>query len=231
MITNTGTPHRTLDRITRITPIRRLGRRDLVVATGRAYIPVLPGRRGRMAGMISLVTTRLVLRRWIGSGSVRDEQQTRAGIEAFERRWDQNGFGMFALELRAWRVDRLHRAAVPQLLPEVMPAVEIGWRLGRLLGAAGWPPKRQQRLFASASSAAAWARSSASRRSATTPRSTSWASSAGAWPGRPSVPRATALAGSTRSPRRSPWRQAQGQRRPDGQASRERAFWEALGGV
>ena len=71
--------------------------------------------------MISLVTARLVLRRWredevaplsainadrevmrwIGGGSVRDEQQTRAAIETSERRWDQHGSGMFALELRA----------------------------------------------------------------------------------------------------------------------------------
>ena len=33
--------------------------------------------------------------RWIGAGSVRDEQQTKAAIETFERRWDQHGFGMF----------------------------------------------------------------------------------------------------------------------------------------
>jgi hypothetical protein len=38
--------------------------------------------------------------RWIGGGSVRDEQQTAAAIGTFERRWDQHGIGMFALELR-----------------------------------------------------------------------------------------------------------------------------------
>src|SRR5262249_21684522 len=88
------------------------------------------------------------------------------------------------------------------------------------------------RLFASASSTATWARSSASRRSATAPRSASWASSACAWPGR-----------DRRSHLRSPGpglRDHQGavpggrpkvKRRPDGQASVERAFWEGLGGV
>jgi RimJ/RimL family protein N-acetyltransferase len=102
--------------------------------------------------MISLVTGRLVLRRWrdddvvpisainadpevmrwIGGGSVRDEHQTKAAIETFERRWDQHGFGMFALELRATgELIGFTGLAVPQLLPEVMPAVEIGWRLGR----------------------------------------------------------------------------------------------------
>ena len=44
----------------------------------------------------------------------------------------QHGFGMFALELRATgELIGFTGLAVPQFLPEVMPAVEIGWRLGR----------------------------------------------------------------------------------------------------
>jgi len=70
--------------------------------------------------------------RWIGGGSVRDEQQTKATIETFERRWDQHGLGMFALELRApGELIGFTGLAVPQFLPEVMPAVKIGWHLGR----------------------------------------------------------------------------------------------------
>jgi RimJ/RimL family protein N-acetyltransferase len=97
--------------------------------------------------MISLVTAWLVLRRWrdddvapmgvinadpevmrwMGGGSVVDEQQTKAAIETFERRWDQHGLGMFALELRATgELIGFTGLAVPQFLPEVMPAVEIG---------------------------------------------------------------------------------------------------------
>jgi RimJ/RimL family protein N-acetyltransferase len=70
--------------------------------------------------------------RWIGDGSIRDEQQTKAGIEAWERDWDRRGFGLFALELRATgELTGFTGLAVPEFLPEVMPAVEIGWRLGR----------------------------------------------------------------------------------------------------
>ena len=59
---------------------------------------------------------------WIGGGLVRDEQQTTAGIETFERWWDRHGFGMFALELRAsGELIGFAGLAVPQLLPEVMP--------------------------------------------------------------------------------------------------------------
>ena len=70
--------------------------------------------------------------RWIGDGSVRDERQTKAGIEEYERRWDGQGFGLFALELRAaGELIGFTGLAVPDFLPEVLPAVEIGWRLGR----------------------------------------------------------------------------------------------------
>lgn len=102
--------------------------------------------------MISISTPRLVLRRWreddvapmsaisadpevmrwIGDGSVRDERQTKAAMEAWEREWDRHGFGLFALELRsAGELIGFAGLAVPEFLPEVMPAVEIGWRLAR----------------------------------------------------------------------------------------------------
>ena len=102
--------------------------------------------------MVPIETTRLVLRRWsehdvaplatinadpeamrwIGDGSTRTEQQTRASIEAWERHWDTQGFGLFAVEVRATgELAGLVGMAVPSFLPEIMPAVEIAWRLGR----------------------------------------------------------------------------------------------------
>jgi RimJ/RimL family protein N-acetyltransferase len=105
-----------------------------------------------MACVISIGTARLLLRRWreddvapmsainadpevmrwIGDGSVSDEQQTKARIEAWERQWERHGFGLFALQLRATgELIGFTGLAVPEFLPEVMPAVEIGWRLGR----------------------------------------------------------------------------------------------------
>jgi RimJ/RimL family protein N-acetyltransferase len=70
--------------------------------------------------------------RWIGSGAVRDLEQTRSGIAAIEREWKASGYGLFALEERA-SGDLLGFTGmtVPYFLPEVMPAVEIAWRLGR----------------------------------------------------------------------------------------------------
>jgi RimJ/RimL family protein N-acetyltransferase len=101
---------------------------------------------------VELTTSRLVLRRWraedvapmaavnadpevmrwIGDGSTRDEAQTRAGLEAAERQWEAEGFGLFAVELRATgELAGFTGLSVPRFLPAVLPAVEVGWRLGR----------------------------------------------------------------------------------------------------
>lgn len=70
--------------------------------------------------------------RWIGDGGVRDEQQTRRGIEAMEREWEGQGFGLFAVEIRATgELAGFTGLSVPGFMPEVLPAVEVGWRLGR----------------------------------------------------------------------------------------------------
>ncbi|WP_438270967.1 GNAT family N-acetyltransferase [Streptomyces anulatus] len=70
--------------------------------------------------------------RWIGDGSVRDEQQTRSGIEAMEHGWEAQGIGLFAVEIRSTReLAGFTGLSIPDFLPEVLPAVEVGWRLGR----------------------------------------------------------------------------------------------------
>ncbi|MFJ6944616.1 GNAT family N-acetyltransferase [Streptomyces wuyuanensis] len=102
--------------------------------------------------MVTLETPRLTLRRWreedvapmaavnadpevmrwIRDGSVRDEQQTRDGVRAWESEWESQGFGLFAVEIRpTGEFAGFTGLSVPNYLPEVLPAVEIGWRLGR----------------------------------------------------------------------------------------------------
>jgi RimJ/RimL family protein N-acetyltransferase len=131
--------------------------------------PALPGPRCRRDGSEASITTScLVLRRWresdvapmavinadpevmrwIGDGSVRTRQQTKAGIEAWERDWERRGSGLFALEGRTTgKLAGFTGLAVPEFLPEVMPAVEIGWRLGRRFWGRAWRPRRRGRLF------------------------------------------------------------------------------------
>ncbi|MEV5982162.1 GNAT family N-acetyltransferase [Streptomyces sp. NPDC052114] len=102
--------------------------------------------------MVTLETPRLTLRRWreedvvpmaavnadpevmrwIRDGSVRDERQTCDGIQAWESEWESRGFGLFAVEIRSTgELAGFTGLAVPAFLPEVLPAVEVGWRLGR----------------------------------------------------------------------------------------------------
>ncbi|MEV6330778.1 GNAT family N-acetyltransferase [Streptomyces sp. NPDC051909] len=70
--------------------------------------------------------------RWIGDGAVRDLEQTAEGIERAEEEWDEEGFGLFAVELLgSGELIGFTGLSVPDFLPEVLPAVEIGWRLGR----------------------------------------------------------------------------------------------------
>ncbi len=70
--------------------------------------------------------------RWIGDGTVRDLEQTRSGIAAVERQWEASGYGLFAITERAsGDLVGFTGMAVPYFLPEIMPSVEIAWRLAR----------------------------------------------------------------------------------------------------
>jgi RimJ/RimL family protein N-acetyltransferase len=108
------------------------------------------GPVGQDGSMIE--TDRLLLRRWrdddldalaamhadpevmryVGDGRPHSREQSAASLARYEQGWQARGFGLFAVELRAdgafvgWV-----GLAVPEFLPEVMPAVEIGWRLAR----------------------------------------------------------------------------------------------------
>lgn len=68
--------------------------------------------------------------RWIGDGSPRDRAQTAAALDRFRAAWEAQGFGLFAAEEDGDLVGWVG-LAVPAFLPEILPAVEIGWRLSR----------------------------------------------------------------------------------------------------
>ncbi|MCZ4124550.1 GNAT family N-acetyltransferase [Streptomyces sp. H39-S7] len=77
--------------------------------------------------------------RWIDDGSVRDLERTAESIERWEEEWDDEGFGIFAVELLAsGELAGFTGLSVPEFLPEVLPAVEIGWRFGRQFWGQGY---------------------------------------------------------------------------------------------
>lgn len=99
-----------------------------------------------------LRTPRLVLRRWraadvapmaamnadpvamrfIADGVPVDAARTASDIAAYERMWERCGYGRFAVIRRDTGVFvGFAGFAIPDDVPEIMPAVEIGWRVGR----------------------------------------------------------------------------------------------------
>ncbi|MEU0008015.1 GNAT family N-acetyltransferase [Streptomyces sp. NPDC006314] len=69
--------------------------------------------------------------RWIDDGSVCGLDHTVEAIERWEEEWDEEGFGLFAVELLAsGELAGFTGLSVPEFLPEVLPAVAISWRLG-----------------------------------------------------------------------------------------------------
>jgi len=102
--------------------------------------------------MTELTTPRLLLRQWrdedldalapmyadpevmryIRGGGVLSRAETADYLVKMRRHWVEHGFGLFAAEVRETGVlAGWVGLAVPLFLPEVLPAVEIGWRLGR----------------------------------------------------------------------------------------------------
>jgi RimJ/RimL family protein N-acetyltransferase len=108
--------------------------------------------------MIELRTERLLLRQWrdddldslaamyadpevmryIRDGTVQSRDDTTAHMTRMRQHWDDHGFGLFAAELlETGELTGWVGLAVPYFLPEILPAVEIGWRLGRSFWGAG----------------------------------------------------------------------------------------------
>ncbi len=99
-----------------------------------------------------LRTERLILRRWqqsdrepfaainadpqvlryVGRGSPMTRAQSDALIDHIEAQFVERGFGLWAaVDQRDETLLGFIGLLVPTFLPEILPAVEIGWRLGR----------------------------------------------------------------------------------------------------
>ncbi|MFJ1971129.1 GNAT family N-acetyltransferase [Streptomyces sp. NPDC087903] len=83
--------------------------------------------------------------RWIDDGSVRDLEQTAEAIERWEEEWDEEGFGLFAVELLgSGELAGCVGLSVPEFLPEVLPAVAISWQLGSQFWGQGYGSEAAQ---------------------------------------------------------------------------------------
>ncbi|MBD0745092.1 GNAT family N-acetyltransferase [Streptomyces sp. CBMA152] len=82
---------------------------------------------------------------WTGDGSVRDLEQTADDIERWEEEWDEEGFGLFAVELLgSGELAGFTGLTLPTSLPELMPTTGICWRLGRQFWGQGYASEAAQ---------------------------------------------------------------------------------------
>ena len=111
---------------------------------------------------VSLKTERLVLRpfaeadvepfaeinadpevmRYIGTGEPRTLEQTRAAVVKTMGRWEEQGWGTLAVELAdTGEFIGFAALAVPDFLPEILPVVEVGWRIAQPHWGNGYAPE------------------------------------------------------------------------------------------
>jgi RimJ/RimL family protein N-acetyltransferase len=69
--------------------------------------------------------------RWVSPHRPLRRDETAAQLERFVRHWDEHGYGLWAVVPRDGDAGCIGFAglAIPSFLPEVLPAVEVGWRL------------------------------------------------------------------------------------------------------
>ncbi|UQU62909.1 GNAT family N-acetyltransferase [Couchioplanes caeruleus] len=78
------------------------------------------------------ITAQPEVMRFIHDGRTLDRPATAERLAVYRRHWDEHGFGLYAVEIKeTGELAGFTGLAVPAFLPEIMPAVEIGWRLGR----------------------------------------------------------------------------------------------------
>lgn len=67
---------------------------------------------------------------WIGDGSAQTREQCELAIRAYEHHWEEHGLGLCAATLRSsGQLIGAIGLSIPAFLPEILPAIEIGWRL------------------------------------------------------------------------------------------------------
>ncbi|HEX2143541.1 MAG TPA: GNAT family N-acetyltransferase [Glycomyces sp.] len=91
------------------------------------------------AEVLGQMNTEPEVMRYIGNGLPRDPEQAFELVEKFKAAWAERGYGTFAVEIReSGEFAGFAAMAPPTFLPEIMPVIEVGWRLRRDLWGKGY---------------------------------------------------------------------------------------------
>ncbi|MFI1800912.1 GNAT family N-acetyltransferase [Streptomyces sp. NPDC020379] len=83
--------------------------------------------------------------RWVDDGAVRGLDETAEDIERWEEEWDDEGFGLFAVELLgSGELIGFTGLSVPEFLPEAAHEVAISWRIGSQFWGQGYGAEAAQ---------------------------------------------------------------------------------------
>jgi RimJ/RimL family protein N-acetyltransferase len=107
--------------------------RQPVISFSTARLLLRPPEESDVSALMEMDADPEVMR-YIGDGSVIPPDRERAlrAVTRWQNLWDEQGFGMCSVVVRetseyaGWVM-----LATPAFLPEILPAVEIGWRLRR----------------------------------------------------------------------------------------------------
>jgi len=100
---------------------------------------------------LAAVNTQPEVMRYINDGRTLDRAATAKRLADYQRHWVEHGFGLYAVEVKGTgELAGFTGLAVPTFLPEIMPAVEIGWRLGRAYWGRGLATEAAQAVVAHA---------------------------------------------------------------------------------
>ena len=88
--------------------------------------------------------------RYVGDGRPLDQAGSDVLLEHVEAHWGEHGFGLWAVQAAGEPGELLGFCglAIPSFLPEVLPAVEVGWRLRRDAWGSGYATEAAQAALA-----------------------------------------------------------------------------------
>ncbi|MFD3421827.1 GNAT family N-acetyltransferase [Streptomyces decoyicus] len=87
--------------------------------------------------------------RYIGDGSPLTRDQAAGSLARLRNGWQERGFGRFAVDVQeTGEFAGWVGLSVPDFLPEVLPAVEIGWRLRQEHWGRGYAPEAAREVLA-----------------------------------------------------------------------------------